>query len=194
MWNRLVTDSQGQAPPAQVMWNIWHTHQVHLSFLQLNLLLPQLLAVKQFHTEVLTQSWKKRKEKIKIIRTYFIWGNACFFNSFRTILPPGKLSCCLDESAEPSETNVWHFQMNFYPPFRTWLPESKGLKKKLSQLGVFLFHLRINPSPSVFAQSKSEVGVTICSKAALFLPGLSGWIASIEENTLLIWFLVAWWG
>lgn len=140
---RLVTDSQWQAPSSQSAWNIWHTHQVHLGFLQLNLLLPQLLTVKQLHSEVLTQSGKIRKRYL-ISLTYFLWGNACFFDPFRTILPPGKLSCCLDESAEPSETNVWHFQMNFYPPFRSWLPESKGLKKRLIQL--FLFHLRINPS------------------------------------------------
>lgn len=117
---------------ASVTVNVEHlTHQIHLSFLQLDLLLPQLLAVKQFHTEVLTHNRRIRKRYL-INLTFFIWGNSCCFHSFRTILPPGKLSCCLDESAEPSETNVWHFQMNFYPPFHSWLPESKELKKRLS--------------------------------------------------------------
>lgn len=47
---------------ASVTVNVEHlTHQIHLSFLQLDLLLPQLLAVKQFHTEVLTHNRRIRK-------------------------------------------------------------------------------------------------------------------------------------
>lgn len=44
---------------------LFHAHQVHLSLLQLNLLLPQFLTMQQLHTEILTQSgWRILDEHV----------------------------------------------------------------------------------------------------------------------------------
>ncbi len=51
-----------------------HTHQIHLSFLQLCLLLPQFLTMQQLHTEILTERCRrdffKKTNKTKLDKKY----------------------------------------------------------------------------------------------------------------------------
>lgn len=78
------------------------------------------------------------------------------------VLPPGRLFCCLGGSAAPSETNVGHFQRNFYPPAHSWQPWSTGLQMREYRVTINLF-LYVTTTSSLFAWaytfSTPEVGI-----------------------------------
>lgn len=177
--HRPETASPQQAPFAREMLNFWHTHQVHLGFLQLHLLLPQFLAMKQFHTEVLTQSWRIGN-RYPISLTYFIRGNT-FFNSFREMkkfyLLVNLLAVWM-KAQSPQKQMSGAFRWISILHFTLGCQNPKGWIEVCS----YLFNLRI------------QCELQDVQKQCCALPGLSGCIASIEENTLLIWLLVAWWG
>lgn len=78
-----------------------------------------------FHTYKITIIALSTAATKPLFQQNFVQAKTKFFcTGFKTLtlLPPGRLSCCLDGSAELSETGVWHFQRNFYPPAHSWLP------------------------------------------------------------------------
>lgn len=114
---------------------------------------------------------------INIHNPYFI------HNILLEILPPGRLSCWLDGIAGPSETDVLHFQMNLCPPTHSWQPWSRELERRRKRVFNYC-HLILMTQQFCLRQAWEW---------AACLPGLSEWMASMEEKTLLIWPLVAWW-
>lgn len=93
--------------------------------------------------------------------------------------PPGTLSYCSGENEALAGTGVWHSQMNLDPPSHSWQPWSTELERRKKAKVAHLLN-----------DNRRHQWV-FCFKSSL--PGLSGWIASRDENTLLIWPLVAWW-
>lgn len=66
----IIFDSQGRKKLVSAYWlllffllTLWLTHQVHLRFLQLHLLLLQLLAMKKFHAKVLKKGFRGHNDK-----------------------------------------------------------------------------------------------------------------------------------